>query len=88
MDPICKEAFDGQQVLKCINVGLLCVQDNPNERPTMSMVVSMLGSDGMNLPEPKLPAFSSGSSMAFSSSNSIVNSNSVNFVTITMQAPR
>ncbi|KAL9453553.1 hypothetical protein AB3S75_009207 [Citrus x aurantiifolia] len=45
------------EILKCINVGLLCVQEDPNDRPTMSDVVIMLGSEAMNLATPKRPAF-------------------------------
>ena len=42
----------------CIQVALLCVQENPEDRPTMSDVISMLGSDRSLLPSPKQPAFS------------------------------
>ena len=44
--------------LRYINVGLLCVQENPNDRPNMSSVVSMLSSEIATLPPPKKPAFS------------------------------
>ncbi|XP_057955548.1 G-type lectin S-receptor-like serine/threonine-protein kinase At4g03230 isoform X2 [Malania oleifera] len=45
------------EVLKCINVGLLCVQEDPSDRPTMSAVVVMLGGETITLPSPKQPAF-------------------------------
>ncbi|KAJ8749122.1 hypothetical protein K2173_013729 [Erythroxylum novogranatense] len=45
------------QVLKFINVSLLCVEHNPCDRPTMSDVISMLASDVNQLPSPKQPAF-------------------------------
>jgi hypothetical protein len=32
------------EALRCIQIGLLCVQDNPNYRPLMSPVVTMLES--------------------------------------------
>lgn len=58
MDPTCKlSSFDTQQVLKCVKVGLLCVQEDANDRPTMASVISMLGGDGLNLLEPNMPAF-------------------------------
>ncbi|KAK9102005.1 hypothetical protein Sjap_019259 [Stephania japonica] len=41
------------EVLRCIQVGLLCVQQRPDDRPTMPSVVMMLGSDTTNLPQPK-----------------------------------
>lgn len=45
------------EVIKCIHVGLLCVQDQATERPTMPDVVSMLSNDAILLPAPKPPAF-------------------------------
>ena len=45
------------QLLRCINVGLLCVQCSPDDRPSMSSVVQMLSSEGA-LPQPKEPGFS------------------------------
>ncbi|KAK1393269.1 putative LRR receptor-like serine/threonine-protein kinase [Heracleum sosnowskyi] len=45
------------EVLKCIMVGLLCVQEDPNDRPSMSKVVYMLSSETETLPNPKQPAF-------------------------------
>ena len=42
---------------RCINVALLCVQENAVDRPTMSEVITMLSSDNMVLPEPKHPAY-------------------------------
>ncbi|GAY55300.1 hypothetical protein CUMW_163410 [Citrus unshiu] len=42
-----------------INVGLLCVQEDAADRPTMFEVVSMLTNKTINLPHPRQPAFSS-----------------------------
>ncbi|KAK9133687.1 hypothetical protein Scep_013215 [Stephania cephalantha] len=44
-------------VLRCIHIGLLCVQQRPDDRPTMPTVVMMLGSATANLPQPKRPGF-------------------------------
>ncbi|XP_024964641.1 G-type lectin S-receptor-like serine/threonine-protein kinase At4g27290 [Cynara cardunculus var. scolymus] len=44
------------EMLRSIHVGLLCVQNNPDDRPTMSTVIMMMSSDGP-LPEPKQPGF-------------------------------
>ncbi|RCV09180.1 hypothetical protein SETIT_2G006500v2 [Setaria italica] len=44
-------------IMRCINIALLCVQENAAERPTMSDVVAMLSSETMALPEPKHPAY-------------------------------
>lgn len=40
-----------------MQVGLLCVQRAPEDRPTMSNVVFMLSNEGLTLPEPKHPGF-------------------------------
>ncbi|CAN6231218.1 unnamed protein product [Urochloa humidicola] len=45
------------QIGRCINIALLCVQENAVDRPNMSEVVAMLTSDTMALPEPKHPAY-------------------------------
>ncbi|KAI3842383.1 hypothetical protein MKW92_037537, partial [Papaver armeniacum] len=44
-------------MMRCIHVGLLCVQESAKHRPTMSTVLSMLTSEIVNLPTPKQPAF-------------------------------
>ncbi|XP_024181132.1 G-type lectin S-receptor-like serine/threonine-protein kinase At4g27290 isoform X4 [Rosa chinensis] len=44
------------EVLRCIQVGLLCVQHHPEDRPSMASVVIMLGSD-IALAQPKQPGF-------------------------------
>ncbi|KAK4770760.1 hypothetical protein SAY87_031292 [Trapa incisa] len=41
-------------ITKCIQVGLLCTQDQPMDRPNMPSVVSMLSGE-MDLPDPKPP---------------------------------
>ncbi|KAL9383217.1 hypothetical protein Peur_023540 [Populus x canadensis] len=44
------------EVLRSLHVGLLCVQENPVDRPSMSYVVLMLGNEDA-LPQPKQPGF-------------------------------
>ncbi|KAB5521544.1 hypothetical protein DKX38_025863 [Salix brachista] len=44
------------EVLRSIHVGLLCVQENPEDRPNMSIVALMLRDDD-TLPQPKQPGF-------------------------------
>ena len=44
------------EALRCIQIGLLCVQEHATDRPTMSAVVLMLSNDSA-LPSPKQPAF-------------------------------
>ncbi|CAI0467960.1 unnamed protein product [Linum tenue] len=45
-----------QVMTRCVQIGLLCVQESPVDRPTMSDVVFMLG-NATTLPSPKKPAF-------------------------------
>uniref|UniRef100_A0A7N2LV46 Uncharacterized protein n=1 Tax=Quercus lobata TaxID=97700 RepID=A0A7N2LV46_QUELO len=45
------------EMLRCIHVGLLCVQEIAKDRPTASVVVSMLKSEIVDLPHPKKPAY-------------------------------
>ena len=51
------DTFIESQVKRCIHVGLLCVQKFAEDRPFMSDVLFMLGTDGAILPEPKEPGF-------------------------------
>ncbi|KAL0446400.1 UNVERIFIED_CONTAM: Cysteine-rich receptor-like protein kinase [Sesamum latifolium] len=44
-------------MLRCIHIGLLCVQENASVRPTMASVVLMLSSFSTTLPVPSPPAF-------------------------------
>ncbi|XP_023894462.1 G-type lectin S-receptor-like serine/threonine-protein kinase CES101 [Quercus suber] len=45
------------EVSRCIHVGLLCVQDQATDRPTMLNVVSMLSNETLQLSPPKQPVF-------------------------------
>ncbi|XP_024023371.1 G-type lectin S-receptor-like serine/threonine-protein kinase SD1-1 [Morus notabilis] len=51
------ENVPASEVLRCIQVGLLCVQKHPEDRPLMSSVLLMLDSDNVSLPQPKQPGF-------------------------------
>ncbi|XP_027186126.1 G-type lectin S-receptor-like serine/threonine-protein kinase At4g27290 isoform X2 [Cicer arietinum] len=44
------------EVSRCIQIGLLCLQHHPNDRPNMASVVVMLSSENA-LPKPKEPGF-------------------------------
>ncbi|XP_076901662.1 receptor-like serine/threonine-protein kinase SD1-8 isoform X2 [Bidens hawaiensis] len=52
--------FAQDEVLRCIQIGLLCVQEHADDRPNMSKVLLMLSSDVINLPQPKHPGFGFG----------------------------
>ena len=57
IDPtILDESCPISEVLRCIHVGLLCVQDQAIDRPTMLDVVSMLSNETLQISSPKQPA--------------------------------
>ncbi|KAM0063305.1 putative protein kinase RLK-Pelle-DLSV family [Helianthus debilis subsp. tardiflorus] len=56
LDGAIKGSYVHSEVKRSIHVGLLCVQKYPEDRPDMTMVVLMLGSE-IPLPEPKQPGF-------------------------------
>ncbi|KAI9096027.1 hypothetical protein K1719_026174 [Acacia pycnantha] len=57
LDSNINEVGSTNAVIKCIQLGLLCVQENPNTRPSMATVVSYLNNDSIQLPLPHEPAF-------------------------------
>ncbi|KAJ8763606.1 hypothetical protein K2173_003078 [Erythroxylum novogranatense] len=75
------------EVIRCIHVALLCVQQRPEDRPNMSTVVLMLGSENP-LPEPKQPGFFTGRNPAESDSSNKQESLSANEITMTLSIPR
>ncbi|CAK8569576.1 unnamed protein product [Lathyrus sativus] len=74
------------EVLRCIHIGLLCVQENATNRPTMTSVVLMLNSHSISLSRPSEPAFYFDSG-AVDFPDLMVQS-SVNKVSITEPYPR
>ncbi|KAJ1441967.1 putative serine/threonine-protein kinase [Sesbania bispinosa] len=72
------------EALRCIHVGLLCVQQYPEDRPTMTDVILMLRSE-MKLDEPKEPGyFTKKDSIEATSTSSGKDSSSNNEMTITL----
>ncbi|KAB1222767.1 Receptor-like serine/threonine-protein kinase SD1-8 [Morella rubra] len=57
MDVLLDNNFLISEALRCIQVGLLCVQHRPEERPTMSSVLLMLDNENALLPQPGLPGY-------------------------------
>ncbi|KAK2984745.1 hypothetical protein RJ640_004570 [Escallonia rubra] len=57
LDSCLKDSYVESQVVRCVQVGLLCVQKFPKERPTMSSVLFMLINEGVRLAQPKQPGF-------------------------------
>ena len=83
------EKWFEMEMLRCIHVRLLCVQEFAKDRPTASIVVSMLKSEIVDLPHPKKPAYTERQmDLDTKSSQSSQNIYSVNNVTITMAQGR
>jgi len=58
LDPTVRHSCSRNEVVRCIQMGLLCVQEDPANRPTMATIVLMLNSySAVTLPLPKQPAF-------------------------------
>lgn len=77
-------SWPSDEVLRCIQVGLLCIQDNVTDRPTMKDAVFML-SNKASLPSPKRPLFTvQGSKNDYFQVNYNSESPSTNDMTITL----
>ncbi|KAF8085886.1 hypothetical protein N665_0643s0015 [Sinapis alba] len=57
VDPVIVDNCQKSEVVRCIHVGLLCVQEDPVERPTFSTILLMLTSNNVILPVPQQPGF-------------------------------
>ncbi|KAJ8773700.1 hypothetical protein K2173_006350 [Erythroxylum novogranatense] len=58
LDKNLTETYSRNEVMTCIQIGLLCVQEDPADRPTMPKIIKMLNSDSVSdLPMPTQPAF-------------------------------
>ncbi|KAJ0014059.1 hypothetical protein Pint_21087 [Pistacia integerrima] len=88
MDPVLAQSCVPVELLKYINIGLLCVQEDSVDRPTMSSVVVMLGSDTITLPKPTEPAFSVGRVVNLPQSSLDIKVSSTNEVTLSSVSPR
>ncbi|KAI0497861.1 hypothetical protein KFK09_021099 [Dendrobium nobile] len=60
VDPSLGEKILSNEVSKCIIVALMCVQEKAADRPIMSEIITMLGSENIILQDPKKPAFFTG----------------------------
>ena len=57
LDPSLKDSYSRNEVLVCIQIALLCVEEDPADRPTMSTAMLKLNSFSVTLPVPQRPAF-------------------------------
>ncbi|KFK22135.1 hypothetical protein AALP_AAs39757U000400 [Arabis alpina] len=55
VDPAIVDNCQQNEVVRCVHIGLLCVQEDPVDRPTLSSIVLMLTSNSVTLPVPRQP---------------------------------
>lgn len=88
IDTSMADACNHPEVIRSIHIGLLCVQQSPEDRPSMSFVVLMFCTD-MVLPQPKHPGFFSERKLLDENySSSKAESHSPNLLTVTVLGPR
>nr|CAB3461106.1 unnamed protein product [Digitaria exilis] len=57
LDDYLADETDKQDMLRCIHIGLLCVQDDPQVRPRMASILHMLDNRIITMSAPTKPAF-------------------------------
>ncbi|XP_050145495.1 G-type lectin S-receptor-like serine/threonine-protein kinase At4g27290 isoform X1 [Malus sylvestris] len=87
LDASIEDSVTLHEVVRAIHVGLLCVQRNPEDRPSMSVAVLMLGSEGA-LPPPLKPGFYSERDMSELEAGHSSKACSANEVTISLVEAR
>lgn len=60
MDPLLSDSCNPEEFLRYFHIGLLCVQEDAFDRPTMSSIIVMLKGETMTLQQPGKPPFSIG----------------------------
>ncbi|RWR88274.1 Protein kinase domain-containing protein [Cinnamomum micranthum f. kanehirae] len=89
IDPILIDSCPMDEVLRFVHIGLLCIQEDATDRPTMSSVVLMLGSKSMTLPHPsEPPLYIRKREITSEESSSNAKTSSNNEVTISEIEPR
>ncbi|XP_035547506.1 G-type lectin S-receptor-like serine/threonine-protein kinase At1g11410 [Juglans regia] len=87
VDSSINESYVPHEVLRGIQIGLLCVQEDARDRPDMLEVLLMLCTDATTLPSPKQPAFIFR--IASNDLKSVIEGPcSINEVTLTNMEPR
>ncbi|XP_048132919.1 cysteine-rich receptor-like protein kinase 10 [Rhodamnia argentea] len=77
LDPVIAYSYSRDEVLRCLHIGLLCIQEDPAIRPTMATVVLMLSSSsfsrlrGLSIPTKELESDQSTSRTMPSSSSGV-----------------
>ncbi|KAI9123924.1 hypothetical protein K1719_005224 [Acacia pycnantha] len=92
LDSNLKESYSPTETRKCIQIGLLCVQEDPDDRPTMATIISYLNAQLIELPCPREPTLFRYSVVEYCNSSSGQSSNdstpSINDMSKTTFFPR
>ncbi|KAK2404914.1 cysteine-rich receptor protein kinase [Trifolium repens] len=56
LDTTLRDSYSSVEVIRCIHVGLCCIQEDPNQRPSMQTIVLLLSSHSVTLEAPQRPA--------------------------------
>ncbi|CAA3029413.1 Serine threonine kinase [Olea europaea subsp. europaea] len=75
-----------REMMRCIHIALLCVQEFPNNRPIISTVLAMLSREIVDLPSPEQPIFAEKWNRSHVTSSQM--GVSINNVTLTMLGGR
>ncbi|KAF3565055.1 hypothetical protein DY000_02015319 [Brassica cretica] len=95
VDPTIVESYESNEAIRCIHIALLCVQEDPADRPMLPAIILMLTSSTATLHVPRAPGtclssrcdwISNGLESTHSTSRSIPGS--INDVTISDLDPR
>jgi hypothetical protein len=87
IDPTLR-ASSTSEIMRCIHIGLLCVQENVVDRPTMASIVHMLDGQPITLSVPSWPAFFRHPTVESNMSSNQSFQVSINEVSISELCPR
>ncbi|XP_024158583.1 G-type lectin S-receptor-like serine/threonine-protein kinase At4g27290 isoform X2 [Rosa chinensis] len=88
LDAQIEKSSSVNEVIRCIQVALLCVQQRMDDRPTMSTVLLMLSNENYLMPQPKEPGFITELLPMGDTSSSGKKLHTANDVTVTILAGR
>ncbi|KAG2601235.1 hypothetical protein PVAP13_5KG575300 [Panicum virgatum] len=87
LDDVMDGSFNCGEVLRCVQVALLCVEVQPRNRPLMSSVVMMLASENATVPEPNEPGVNIGKNTSDTESSQGLTANNVTITAIDARVP-
>lgn len=92
VDPTMRESCSSDEVMRCMHLGLLCVQGGIDDRPSMELAVLVLHTDSYTLPTPQEPVFAFSRSRELNIPEGISSDHSTNksanSITVTDVNPR